>query len=245
MKMSKDKLTSKFALEVKNLTKIVKGKTILNNVSFSVPKGSITLFAGENGAGKSTTIKCILDLYYYNRGEIKILDIDSKNHLSRKNVGYIPEKENFTKDTFKNFLFQYGGLRNQSLTDLNAKINEYAKKFEIEYLLNSKVNIKKLSSGQKKKILIILSLLNDEELFIMDEPTDNLDPKSRYTFYKIIEEINKKRKATFFICSHNLDEVGEHANHAIFISNGEIVFANKIKSKKDLINHYKKLIIRS
>ena len=234
---------SKFALEIKNLTKIVRNRKILDEVSFSVPKGSITIFVGENGAGKSTTIKCILDLFYYNSGEIKILGIDSKNPLSRKNVGYVPEKENFTKNSFKNFLLQYGQLRNQSLVDLNNKINEYAKKFEIEHLLHNKTNIAKLSSGQKKKILIILSLLNDEELFIMDEPTDNLDPKSRYTFYQIIDEINKKRKATFFICSHNLDEVGEHANHAVFISNGKIIFANKIKSKKDLVNHYKKLII--
>ena len=78
----------------------------------------------------------------------------------------------------------------------------------------------------------------------MDEPTDNLDPKSRYTFYQIIDEINKKRKATFFICSHNLDDVGEHANHAVFISNGKTISANKIKSKKDLVNHYKKIIIK-
>ena len=235
---------NKFALEVKKLTKIVRQKKILDEISFSVPKGSITIFAGENGAGKSTTIKCILDLYHYNSGEIKILGVDSKNHLSRKNVGYIPEKENFTKYTLKNFLLQYGSLRNESSIDLNNKINEYAKRLEIDQLLQSKVNIKKLSSGQKKKILIILSLLNDEELFIMDEPTDNLDPKSRYIFYQIIEEINKKKKATFFICSHNLDEVGEHANHAIFISNGKIIFANKIKSKKDLVDRYKKLIIK-
>ena len=111
-----------------------------------------------------------MDLFYYNSGEIKILGVDSKNPLSRKNVGYVPEKENFTKNSFKNFLLQYGQLRNQSLADLNNKINEYAKKFEIEYLLHSKTNIAKLSSRQKKKILIILSLLNDEELFIMDEP---------------------------------------------------------------------------
>ena len=78
----------------------------------------------------------------------------------------------------------------------------------------------------------------------MDEPTDNLDPKSRYTFYQIIDEINKKEKQLFFICSHNLDEVGEHANHAVFISNGKIIFSDKVISKKDLVNRYKKLIIK-
>lgn len=119
---------NKFALEIKNLTKIVRNRKILDEVSFSVPKGSITIFVGENGAGKSTTIKCILDLFYYNSGEIKILGVDSKNPLSRKNVGYVPEKENFTKNSFKNFLLQYGQLRNQSLVDLNNKIDEYAKK---------------------------------------------------------------------------------------------------------------------
>lgn len=232
-----------FVLEVDHLTKVVGTKKILDEVTFSIPKGSVTIFVGENGAGKSTTIKCILDLFCYNHGKIKILGLDSTNPLSRKNVGYVPEKENFTKSTFKNFLFHYGKLRNTSNVDLDDKIRKYAKKFEIEYLINSKTNIKKLSSGQKKKILIILSLLGNEELFIMDEPTDNLDPKSRYIFYQIIDELNKKSKKTFFICSHNLDEVGEHANHAIFISNGKILFDGKIKSKKDLVNRYKKLII--
>ena len=143
----------------------------MDEISFSVPKRSITIFIGENGAGKSTTIKCVLDLFYYNSGEIKILGVDSKNPLSRKNVGYVPEKENFTKNSFKNFLLQYCQSCNQSLVDLNNKINEYAKKFEIEHLLHSKTNIAKLSFGQKKKILIILSLLNDEELFIrMNQP---------------------------------------------------------------------------
>ena len=61
------------------------------------------------------------------------------------------------------------------------------KNLKLNIYLHSKTNITKLSSRQKKKILIILSLLNDEELFIMDEPTDNLDPKSRYTFYQIID----------------------------------------------------------
>ncbi len=204
----KNAYKDKFALEIKNLTKIIRNKKILDEVSFSVPKGSITIFVGENGAGKSTTIKCILDLFYYNSGEIKILGVDSKNPLSRKSVGYVPEKENFTKNSFKNFLLQYGQLRNQSLADLNNKINEYAKKFEIEHLLHSNTNIAKLSSGQKKKILIILSLLNDEELFIMDEPTDNLDPKSRYTFYQIIDEINKKEKQLFLFVHTTLMKLG-------------------------------------
>ena len=143
-----------------------------------------------------------MDLFYYDSCEIKILGADSKNPLSRKSVGYVPEKENFTKNSFKNFLLQYGQLRNQSLTDLNNKINEYAKRFEIDHLLHSNTNIAKLSSGQKKKILIILSLLNDEELFIMDEPTDNLEPKSHYTFYQIIlMKLIKKKGNIFYLFS--------------------------------------------
>ena len=75
---------SKFALEIKNLTKIVRNRKILDEVSFSIPKGSITIFVGENGAGKSTTIKCVLDLFYYNSGEIKILVLIRKTHFHAK-----------------------------------------------------------------------------------------------------------------------------------------------------------------
>ena len=81
-----DKLLNKksIALEIKNLIKIVRNRKILDEVSFSVPKGSITIFVGENGVGKSTTIKCILDLFYYNSGEIKILSWFEKPTFTQK-----------------------------------------------------------------------------------------------------------------------------------------------------------------
>jgi len=94
-------------LEIKNLNKIAndKGRQILlKNVSFSIPRGSLTVLIGENGAGKSTTIKSIVGLYTFNSGEILLNGISNKNINTHFKLSYIPEKENFPKISANIFL---------------------------------------------------------------------------------------------------------------------------------------------
>lgn len=233
---------NKNAIEVTKLNKIIRSKSILNNVSFSIPQGSITIFVGDNGAGKTTTIKCLLDLYGFSSGQIKIFGIDSHNANARLNIGYVPEKEDFSNSTMKNFLYRMGELLDLENDEIKAKVSELTTLFEIDHLLKSRTNIKKLSTGQKKKIMIVNAFLSNPKLFIMDEPTDNLDPKMRFKFYELINQYNKKYNSTFFICSHNLDEVGEHANYGIFIDHGKILYNGPIASKSDVIHKYKNLV---
>jgi ABC-2 type transport system ATP-binding protein len=225
-------------LKVENLNVKI-GKThILKNVNFELPEGVLCAFIGSNGAGKTTTIKSIVGLYPYNDGKITINDVDAKKYQSRYGLGYVPEKENFPKVKVGNFL--------QSCVDFfhidKVKSDEITRKlleaFGISDLVDKRLN--KLSSGQKKKILIIQGLLHNPDLLIMDEPTENMDPDARMVFYQIIEQL-KQEKKTIFVSTHNLDEIQKHADYIIIIRSGEILFTGAAQGE-NLYEIYRKYI---
>ncbi|MDR1991327.1 MAG: ABC transporter ATP-binding protein [Mycoplasmataceae bacterium] len=215
-------------LKVENLSISMNEKPILKNVSFTIEEGSLCAFIGANGAGKTTTIKSIVGLYPYTQGKITIKGIDAKNPMSHYILGYVPEKENFPKIKVKRFLKclnEYYHLDSQYIESITQKLY---KLFNIENLEN--IRLTKLSSGQKKKLLIIQALINKPSLLIMDEPTENMDPDARLVFYDIVQTL-KKLKKTIFISTHNLDEIQKYADHVIVIDNGEIKFIGDSKDK--------------
>ncbi len=226
----------KSVIEVKNLNKSFGSQHILKNVNFVVPQGAFAIFAGKNGSGKTTTIKSILDLYSLDKGSlITINGISSLNPQAREKIAYIPEKDSFSNEITNNFLIRMGLLNNLPLEQIKAKIDKYIKLFDAQKYLN--VPLDKLSSGNAKKIMIIQALIADANCFIMDEPTDNLDPETRVLFYKQMKKLQQENK-TIFISSHNLLEVGEFADYAIIIANGEIKYTGKFKNSKQLLKLY-------
>ena len=128
-----------------------------------------------------------------------------------------------------------GLLNNLPLEQIKAKIDKYIKLFDAQKYLN--VPLDKLSSGNAKKIMLIQALIADANCFIMDEPTDNLDPETRVLFYKQMKKLQQENK-TIFISSHNLLEVGEFADYAIIIANGKIKYTGKFKNSKQLLKLY-------
>jgi ABC-2 type transport system ATP-binding protein len=196
-------------LEVKNLKKVIDGEKILNNISFHVPKGKLCAFIGHNGAGKTTTIKSILSLYRYNSGDIFINGISSKKIKSHRIIGYVPEKENFPKIRARTFLKMMASLYGVPKKIIDSRIKYYECIFSLKKRLH--IDLNRMSSGQKKKIMIIQSLLHDPQLLIMDEPTENLDPDTRDVFYRLVKKLKKEGK-TIFISTHNLDEIQNFAD---------------------------------
>jgi ABC-2 type transport system ATP-binding protein len=225
-------------LKVENLNITINKTHILKNVSFELPDGSLCAFIGANGAGKTTTIKSIVGLLPYTKGNILINGIDAKKAVSRYGLGYVPEKENFPKVKVNLFL--------QSCTDFfhidKIKAKEIADKllnaFGIPNLGEKRLN--KLSSGQKKKILIIQALIHNPDLLIMDEPTENMDPDARMVFYQIIEQL-KNEKKTIFISTHNLDEIQKYADYIIIIKDGIIQYTGSTQGQ-DLYKIYEQYI---
>jgi ABC-2 type transport system ATP-binding protein len=222
-------------LVIEKLNKKIGKELILNNISFSIPKGKIVAFVGHNGAGKTTTIKSIMGLYRFDSGTITINGINTKKIQSHKYVGYVPEKENFPKISAKSFLLMMAGLYGVKRQRALTLIKHYEYVFSLKNRLH--INLNSMSSGQKKKIMIIQSLLHEPDLLIMDEPTENLDPDTRDVFYKVVKKLQRQGK-TLFISTHNLDEIQHHVNWVVIIVGGKIKKVMPCDNKTNLHKIY-------
>lgn len=218
------------ALEIIGLTKHYRDFT-LDNISFSVPYGSVVGFIGENGAGKSTTIKTILGLVKKDTGTISILgkqeqDID---FVTRNKIGTVFDGNNYPHK-----------ITPKQLSSLLANIfiswNE-EKYFSMLNKLSLPVNrkIKTFSKGMKMKLAITVALSQNPELLIMDEPTSGLDPVMRDDILNIILDFVKDKKHSVLISSHIISDLKKIANHIVFIHKGKVVFN---KSKSELNSQY-------
>jgi ABC-2 type transport system ATP-binding protein len=205
-----------YDIEVKGLIKAYSKKRVLDGISFTVVKGSITGFIGPNGAGKTTTIKILSGLLRRDGGEVYVLGEDPwDNPRLKERVSVI-----FTK-----LPYPVNDTVEEYLNDLNSVFRGDVRKLVKDFNLTEhlKKRIGQLSSGQAQKIQLIASLLKNPELIIADEPTANLDPKARIEFYDLVKRLNKEFSATFFISSHILTELERVIDHVIFISNGRVI----------------------
>lgn len=200
----------------------------LKDISIELPAGYITGFIGRNGAGKSTTIKCILDLVRADSGRIEILGkTNNKSSDIKQDVGFLlgefnayPNKQikklvNIYKIFFENW--------NQSIFD------KYVEKFKLD--INKKV--KELSSGMKVKLGIALALSHNAKLLIFDEPTSGLDPISRQELTEIFREVVNEGDKSILFSTHITSDLDKCADYIIFIKDGRIVLN---MSKDDMID---------
>lgn len=215
----------------------------LKNCSLKVKKGSFHAFVGENGAGKSTMINIICGLLKKYYGDVYI---NSKNFKTNKNarfpLTYISAHSYFPNEfTVYEYLLNMVSLVRNDFINIKEEIEYYLEKFEITDLRDRFPN--KLSSGQKQKIMLIKSIVEKSEIFILDEPTSNLDPTSRLFFYKLLDDLRKKDNITIFISSHSLDEITRYVTEATIIKKGNIYFNGKV-NENELIEKYKEIFLK-
>ena len=192
-------------LEIKNLTKYY-GKTKgVEELSLSLNEGEIFGFIGPNGAGKSTTIRSIMKLINYD-GKIERTD----------SIGYLPCEVSLYGNYKISELFEF----HQKIykKDMNKKINYLCKQLSI----NKEKKISELSTGNLKKVAIVLSLAHDPKLIIMDEATSGLDPIIQEKFYDILKK-EKENGNTILFSSHNLNEVKKIADRIGIIKEGKLI----------------------
>jgi len=223
-----------YAIEIIELTKYY-GRTLgIKNVSFNVGKGEIFGFIGPNGAGKSTTIRTLLNFLFPTSGSAEIFgfDIVKKSDEIKKKVGYLPAESNYYHSLTVRELMEY------SASFYNMKEYESRLKYLGESLdLDMTRKISDLSSGNKKKVSIVQSLLHDPELLILDEPTSGLDPLVQSVFYEILQEQNKNGMTIFF-SSHVLSEVQRICDKVAIIRQGNIIKVETIENlKKNMLKN--------
>lgn len=182
---------------------------VIEDISFSVESGKLVGLIGENGAGKSTTIKSILGQLPWVEGTITI-------HTKDAAFGYVPEKPVFYDELTVWEHIEYCGAMRE-IPNWEVRARELLKTFRAEGYIHQLPQ--SLSKGTQQKIMIILALLPSPELLIIDEPFIGLDPRATKLLLQMLE--NERRKGTgILMCTHVLDTAEKLCDHFILLSNG-------------------------
>ena len=210
-------------IQVKNLTKKFKNSLAVNKINFSIEKNKTVGLLGPNGCGKTTSIGMMLGLIKPSEGEIIIDNVN----LEKANRVSVLSKMNFASPyvelpkrlTVKQNLEVYGKL--YDVKNLEKKINQISEELDIKNFLEKKTG--ELSSGQKNRVTLAKSLINDPEILFLDEPTASLDPDIGDYVRGYIESYKLKNKITILLASHNMTEVERLCDSIIMMKNGKII----------------------
>ena len=192
----------------------------IDDLTLTLKAGEIFGFLGQNGAGKSTTIKCITGVHPYDEGRIVICGHDMKKDPigAKKNIGYVPDNHSvYEKLTGREYINYIADIYGVPLKERTERMNRYLKMFKITFAVDRQ--IKGYSHGMKQKICIIAALIHNPKLWVLDEPMVGLDPQS---MFDIINEMKDHTAAgnTVFFSSHNIDLVSKLCDRVAIIHDG-------------------------
>jgi ABC-type Mn2+/Zn2+ transport system ATPase subunit len=212
-------------VETRNLRVSLGGREILQGVNFRVPKGQVVALIGPNGSGKTTLLRCLLGLQKPSAGEVRLFDqTDIRAALPR--IGYVPQRLDVERSfalSVREFLaLRTEGTRNWFFQTHKANdqiIGASLTEIGVTELLDRP--LAHLSGGQLQRVLIAFSLLRNPELLLLDEPTAGVDTPGEQTFYDLIADVQRRRKLTVVLVSHDLSMVFRHASW-VYALNGVI-----------------------
>ncbi len=219
-----------YAIEVRNLTKEYENFK-LENASFNVGKGTIMGFIGENGAGKSTTIKAILNLIKKDNGLITVLGKEiNRNEKGIKNeLGIVLNDGNFNEKLNVKAINKI--MKNIYKRWDDDVFYKYIEKFNID----TSKKIEEFSKGMKMKLSIAIALSHKAKILILDEATSGLDPVARDEVLDILMEFIQNEENSILMSSHITSDLEKIADYITFIHNGKIIFSeNKDKLIYDM-----------
>lgn len=211
-------------LEIKNISKSFGDYQVLRDVSFSAESGKALGFLGRNGAGKTTTLRIILDVFKPDSGEV-LID-GHKMKRNQMNIGYLPEERGLYQDEkVLTQLLYFSQLKGASYPEAEKNVKYWLDRFQLQKVENKAMNT--LSKGNRQKVQIIVSLLNDPDILILDEPFAGLDPINSQVMREIIGEFIEKKKIVIF-SSHQMIFVEEFCQDIAIIDHGKIILDGNI-----------------
>ena len=216
------------AIEIKNLTKSYKDFS-LNDLTLSLPQGCIMSLVGENGAGKSTTIKLILDMVKRDRGTIFLLGKDNQENmrLTKEEIGVVLDDVGISECLTP---VEVGNIMKYSFKNWNDKI--YARYLNAFSLPETK-KFKEFSRGMKMKLGIAVALSHNPKLLILDEATSGLDPVIRDEILDIFSEFTRDETHSILISSHIVNDLEKICDYIVFLHKGNLLLCEEKDALKE------------
>ena len=210
------------SLQIINLSKAYDAKEAVKNISFKLSQNEIVGILGPNGCGKTTTIGMILGLLKPTSGKVLINDIEIESHRVKllNKLNFIsPYIELPKKLTVRQNLEVYGRL--YDVNKLKIKIDYLCEKLRLYEFINKITG--ELSSGQKNRVSLAKSIINDPEVLLLDEPTASLDPETGDFVRSFLEEYQREKKTSILLASHNMSEVERLCSSVLMMNKGAII----------------------
>jgi len=217
-------------LSLQNLKKYYATQKAVDDISFTIERGSIFGLLGPNGAGKTTLLRMITGIFYPDGGDI-ILDgrpFDALNHIQK--IGYMPEERGlYKKMKIGEQALYLAQLKGLSKAEATEKIKYWFKKFEMESWWNKKVE--DLSKGMSQKLQFVITVLHEPKLIILDEPFSGLDPVNANLIKDEIYALAKKG-ATIIFSTHRMEQVEEICDHIVLVNLGKKILDGSVAGIK-------------
>ena len=216
-------MEKEYALVIEHLCKNYGEVKAVNDISFTVEKGSLFAFLGLNGAGKSTTINIVCSILQKDGGKIFVdgYDLDENPFAIKNDIGIVFQNSVLDKElTVKENLEIRTAFYSLSKAEKKENIALIVQLLELEPLLNRPV--KNLSGGQMRRVDIARAMVHRPKLLILDEPTTGLDPKTRLSVWSLIDKIRTETGMTVFLTTHYLEEA-DKATDVIIMDKGNII----------------------
>ncbi len=234
-------------LESREIEKSFKKRKVLNKISFKIKSGEIIGLIGPNGAGKSTLLNILMGTIRQNKGDIiyknKRINKSPVYKRARRGISYLTQEDCLINDlsVIDNIkivleLLKYSQKEHKNI--LNQKIEEYG----LEIVAKQKV--KNLSSGERKRLSLMLTLLNGAELILLDEPFTKIDSHATEIIFKIINQFKKNNKTSLVIVDHSLNKVLKFADIILFLRGGDLEYSGSASDfmKTNIIKEYNQRI---
>lgn len=210
-------------ISARGLTKYYGSLKAIDNIDFEIAKGECFGFLGPNGAGKTTVIRILYCFMPPTSGEVRVfgMNVSEEPGQIKFRIGVMPQDDNLDPDlsVFENLVVyaRYFDIPKQASSGIARELLAF-----LELTEKAKVNIKTLSGGMKRRILLARALINNPELLILDEPTTGLDPHSRHSVWEKLNHL-KVKNTTLLLTTHYMEEAEKLCDRVAIMDSGRII----------------------
>ncbi|MFH1078674.1 MAG: metal ABC transporter ATP-binding protein [Pseudomonadota bacterium] len=216
-------------IHIENLCFQYKVIEVLKDISFDVETGDYVGLVGPNGSGKTTLVRAILGISRFATGKVALFGQALESFQDWHKIGYLPQKSNGFNPNFPATVREVVSLgliagksfpRRLDAADRRA-VDRVLERLDIADLGQQLIG--ELSGGQQQRVLIARAIVSDPTLIILDEPTAALDPETRGNFFNTLQDLNRDRRVTIILVTHDIGTIGQYANKLLFIDR-QIIF---------------------